>query len=121
VSKVQETRTRGAWLTVMLVFFGLAQVLVLFLLLVSWRDLVDRGQPGQGIALAAIAATIAALVALVGIWRWKRWGVYLFGLIVVIGFVIDLLTGVPPVALLVRVALVALLAWAIRQRWEWFS
>jgi hypothetical protein len=120
-TSTRETRTRGAWLTVMLVFFTLAQVLVLGLLYLSWRDLVDRGQPGQGITLTAMVATTAALVALVGVWRWKRWGAYLFGLIVLAGLVIDLLSGVSPVALLARVALVVLLAWAIRQRWEWFS
>ncbi|MGH8908889.1 MAG: hypothetical protein ACRD0K_20950 [Egibacteraceae bacterium] len=120
MSKVADTATRGAWLTAVLAISAFAQLPVVVLLYLSWRNTSAHGRPGQGVTLAAMALAVATLVAVAGVWRWHRWGVFLFGLTVAAGLVIDLRTGIPPVVLLVRIALVAVLTETIRQRWDWF-
>ncbi|MGH8905348.1 MAG: hypothetical protein ACRD0K_02225 [Egibacteraceae bacterium] len=120
MSQVQEIPKRGGALTTILIFLILGQVLGLVLLFVTWRDLVDHGRSGQGLVLVAMALVLVALAGLGGIWQWRRWGVYLFGLVAVIGLISDPLLGISPAQLLVRIGLLAALAAALRRRWESF-
>lgn len=120
MSEAQEIPKRGGALTTILIILTLAQVLGLVLLLVTWRNMADHGRPGQGLVLAGIVGVVLVLAGLAGIWQWRRWGVYLFGLVAVIGLVSDLLFGISPAQLLVRIGLLAALAAALRPRWELF-
>ena len=120
MSEVREIPKRGGALTTILVILTLAQVLGLVLLLVTWRTMADRGSPGQGLVLAGIVGVVLALAGLAGIWQWRRRGVYLFGMVAIVGLASDLVLGISPVALLVRIGLLAALVAALRPRWEFF-
>jgi hypothetical protein len=120
MSEVREIPKRGGALTTILVILTAAQVLGLVLLVVTWRDMVDHGRSGQGFVFAGIVGVVLALAGLAGVWQWRRWGVYLFGLVAVIGLISDLLFGISPVQLFIRIVLLAALAAALRLRWQLF-
>ncbi len=123
MSEAQEhlkIRARGALLVTLLSIFTAMQVLVLVLLFALWPNLADHGKQGQALVIMGMVLAVLAIVGLIGIWGWARWGVYLLVVVATIGLVTDVILGIPVPTLLVRLALLAALATAIRSRWEFF-
>jgi hypothetical protein len=111
---------RGGALTTLLVIFTIGQLFGIYLVATVATELADHGREVPPIVFPSMILGIVAIVAIVGIWRWRRWAVYLFGLVAVIGFVIDLLTGLPLVTLVVRLAVLVGLVAALRPHWPSF-
>jgi hypothetical protein len=111
---------RGGPLTALLVIMALAQVAAIVLGVVAWQSIVAHNRPHPELPLVGSALGLAGLVALVGIWLWRRWAVFLFAALAVVGLVSDVWFGVPAVTALIRVALLAALGFCIKQRWALF-
>ena len=111
---------RGAALTSLLTLLTLAQVLLLVLTLQAFGDAVSHGADVGPLGLFALLVVVLALVGLGGVWAWRRWGVVLFAVVAVVGLIADLAAGLGPL-LLVRVALLGGLFWAVSVRWERFE
>jgi|SRR3954452_7852633 hypothetical protein len=118
-----KKRERGAFLTSLIVLSGLS---LIFLMIQFWRldDTVDF---------------VFHLGTLSAIWKWQRWGVYLFFIwnafdLVLIPHKVGLPIGLPPfppamsiewtvkvVTYLVVIILSILWIWAIRRKWKYFE
>lgn len=112
--------TRGVGLTILLVVFTLAELYVAVFGFVTWQSTVAHNQAHPEVPLIGTILGIVGVVALVGVWMWQRRAVYLLAGVVVIGLVTDALFGLPSFALLVRLVLLAALAWCIKQKWPSF-
>jgi Na+/melibiose symporter-like transporter len=119
MSMQAQAPKRRVFLTVLLVVITLAQAFAVFAVFMAWIDRIDHGQTA-GLQLLFLLLAVVALVAVIGLWFWQRWAVYLFGVLALIGLVTDAVFGVAPVALLVRVALLAALYWQIKEHRESF-
>jgi hypothetical protein len=107
-------------LTVLLVIFTLFEVAALGLNFLAWRRIVTHGQDHPEIPVVAMILLVVALVALVGVWLWQRKAVYLLAAAVAADVIFDAVLGLPSLALLIRLMLIAALGWCIRQRWASF-
>ncbi|WP_214406907.1 hypothetical protein [Pseudonocardia lacus] len=115
-----ETRRRGGTLTTLLVLITLAQLLTLVLLVTDWQNAVSHGQSVGGLAVFGVVLCLLALAACAGTWAWRRWGPVLLAVIAAVGLVTDLVFGLPPLALLLRLVLLAAFFGAVSIRWEGF-
>src|SRR4051812_42056829 len=77
---------RGGALTTLLVIFTVGQVFGIVLLAAVATEFADHGREVPPLLFVGMALGVVAIVAIVGIWRWRRWALYLFGLVAVIGF-----------------------------------
>jgi nucleoside recognition membrane protein YjiH len=111
---------RGVALTSLLTLLTLAQGLLLVLTLQALGDAAGHGADVGPLGLFALLVVVLALVGLGGVLAWRRWGVVLFAVDAAIGLVADLAAGLGPL-LLVRVALLGGLFWAVSVRWERFE
>lgn len=111
---------RGGPLTVLLVIMALAQVVGVVVGIIAWQSIVAHNRPHPELPLIGAALGVAGLVALIGVWLWRRWAVFLFAALAVVGLVSDVWFGVPAITALIRVALLAGLAVCIKQRWALF-
>ncbi|MCO1654260.1 hypothetical protein [Pseudonocardia humida] len=115
-----ETRRRGGALTTLLVVLTLAQVITLVLLLDAWRSAASHGASVGALPAFGVLLSLLALTAYAGVWAWRRWGVVVIGVVAAVGLVTDLAFGLPPLALLIRVALLAGFFAAVGARWDQF-
>ena len=111
---------RGIPLTVLLVVFTLAQLWGVVFGFMAWRSIVDHGQSHPEVPLIGTILGVVGLVALAGVWFWQRRAVYLLAAVVVAGVLTDVWFGLPSFALLIRLVLVAALAFCIKQKWTSF-
>lgn len=118
--RTATTVKRGIPLTILLVVLTVMQLAGTVSLVITWYSRVTHNQSGAGLLLTGAVLGIVALVAYAGIWLWRRWGVYLLAVVAVIGVVSDAVFGLPSWQLLVRLALLAALAYFIRLRWASF-
>jgi len=111
---------RGVPLTVMLVLLTLAQLWVVVFGFMTWQSNVAHDQGNPGLALAGTLLGVVGLVAFVGVWLWRKAAVYLLAAVVLVGLVTDAIFGLSSIALLIRLVLLAALAWCIKQKWSSF-
>jgi hypothetical protein len=111
---------RGIPLTVLLVIFTLAQLWGVVFGFMTWQSIVAHGRAHPELPLIGAILGIVGIVALVGVWLWRRWAVYLLAAVIVIGVLTDVWFGLPSITLLIRLILVAALAWVIKQKWTSF-
>jgi hypothetical protein len=118
---VRTVRTqRGVPLTVMLVLLTLAQLWVVVFGFRIWQSNVAHNQGNPGLALTGTLLGIVGLVAFIGVWLWRKLAVYLLAAVVLVGLVTDAIYGLSSISLLIRLALLAALAWCIKQKWQSF-
>jgi hypothetical protein len=110
----------GVLLIILLAFLLITQLWIVVFGFTTWQSLVEHAQKGQGPVLFQVVFGVVAIAALIGIWFWRRLAVYLLAGVAVIGIAVDVWSGLPSYALLVRLALLAALGWAIKQRWDAF-
>jgi hypothetical protein len=111
---------RGVPLTVMLVLLTLAQLWVVVFGFTTWQSNVAHNQGNPSLALAGTLLGVVGLVAFAGVWLWRKSAVYLLAAVILIGLITDAIFGLPSISLLIRLVLVGLLAWCIKQKWASF-
>jgi len=82
-------KVRGGWLTAMLVIIAVHGVLTSVLLIAVGKE--PAGVPAPVFWAAAVAVTVADMVAAVALWKWKRWGLYLYTVSTLAGIVLGML------------------------------
>ena len=111
---------RSVVLTGLLVVMAIAQVAGVVVGVIAWRSLVAHDLPHPALPLLGAALSVTALVAVAGMWQWRRWAVFLFAALAVIGLASDLRFGVQPIPTLIRLALYVALGFCIKQSWARF-
>jgi hypothetical protein len=114
------SRRRGVVLTTLLVLLIAADVLVLLVLAVGAADEAAPGRPVGPLTVVDLVLGVLVLVGYAGMWAGRRWAVHLVGVVVTVGWVIDLVSGPFALGLLARVAVNVGLFVAVRLRWEHF-
>lgn len=111
---------RGVPLTVMLVLLTLAQLWGVVFGFIAWQRIVTHSQAHPELPLIGTLLGIVGLAAYVGVWRWQKRAVYLLAAVVLVGLVTDAIFGLPSLYFLIRLVLLAALAWCIKQKWQCF-
>lgn len=115
---MSKSKNRGIWLSVWLILMVLHAILMFFLV----RDATTQGYAEQSWITAALAITsLAIAISAVAIWFWKKWGLYLYGIAIIVEMALGvILTGsvwfilydiIPPV----------ILGYLIREKWDDFG
>jgi hypothetical protein len=120
MSLYEVKNKRGVLLALLLVILAVVQAWVVFRGVWTWNLLVSHGRDGWALPLVGAGLGMVAIVGVVGVWLWWRWAVYLLAAVVAVGVVSDVWFGLPPIALLIRLVLLGLLAWLIRAQWSSF-
>lgn len=76
-------KVRGGWLTAMLVIIAVHGILTSVLLIMLRKQPSGPAQPWLWAAAASV--TIADIVAAIVLWKWKRWGLYLYTVATFVG------------------------------------
>jgi hypothetical protein len=85
-------KERGALLSFLLVLVGLHAISAAYLAYISLKDVYRSSTPWVIVVLGVIA--LADILAAIAMWRWKKWGIALYGITRVIAAAIHLmLTG----------------------------
>ncbi len=95
----------------------------------TWFGLTQReaflaafpGAARPGILAGLVATAALGFVALVALWRWRRWGIALYGVVVLLSIALDVVAGAPRVHQATVVIAAALMAWALRANRERFG
>lgn len=114
------TVERGIPLTILLVVLTIGQLLGVLVGAVVWQSTVSHNQQGAELPLTVALVGIAGLLACFATWRWRKWGVYLLAAMLVVGAISDLVFAQPTWSLLIKVVLLAALAYLIRVKWTGF-
>ena len=111
-------KERGCWLTgwlVLMAIDGIVASLLVFYL---------RRQPGSDspLWLAVLAGlSIATVVAAIAIWYWKRWGLVLYAITVVISIAVGLVLTRSQLWVFHEIIPLAILGYLIRDKWAYFG
>ncbi len=111
---------RSIPLTLLLGYFTLANVWVVVSGGLRWNSLVSHGKPNPEVPLITAAAGLLTVIVLVFVWLWRRWAVYLFALLMVVGLIATVVLGGASWVLLVSVVLLVATAWFVRAQWSSF-
>ncbi len=87
----------------------------------TWFGLTQReaflvafpGAARPGILAGLVATAALGCVALVALWQWRRWGIALYGVVVLLSIALDVIAGAPRVHQATVVIAAALVAWAV--------
>ncbi|MFS1701619.1 hypothetical protein [Alteromonas sp. AMM-1] len=115
-------KTRGFWLTALLILMFIANPLTAFAYFTS-PDVIVSVHPKATIGIVyffGVMSTINFAIA-VGIWCWKKWAVYGMYLSVAIAFVINIYLGVGILGALFGLVGGLVIFLTTRNRWQWFN
>ena len=76
-------------MTAMLVIIAVHGVLTSVLLIAVGKQ--PTGVPAPVFWAAAVAVTVADIIAAIALWKWKRWGLYLYTVSTLAGIVLGML------------------------------
>jgi hypothetical protein len=127
-SSEQETPVRGGCLSVFLIMgliiFAVGTIYLVIIVLIGYPALQQTFPSiSQEYWLWGAFLGMANFIAFLGIWWWRKWGVYAFVAISVLGFVVDISRSVGGgIFNLIRgLVLVGLLFILIRNKWSFMT
>ena len=117
--KQKQYRERG-WV------LSLAIILVIIggfiSLAVAWSESGLRGTAlPTWYIVAAVAAAVADIIAGIGLWRWKKWGYYLYLAATLVSIVLGLLVTGSALFAFSRIIPFAIVGYIMVPKWDWFD
>ncbi|MGC7096474.1 hypothetical protein ACPZ19_17490 [Amycolatopsis lurida] len=109
---------RGVALTLWLSGYSAAVLTVGVLLAVHAADELDHGRMLTVPVVLGMVALIGEAAALTGLWFWRRWGVTLLAVCVVVQVVAGLMGEVNGGVIAARIVLACALVFMLMPRWE---
>ena len=83
MTKNQQHKERGGWLTAWLIIIALHGVLATYLV---FNALKQEYAPSKPLIITSlIFISTASVIAAIAIWYWKKWGLYLYAATIIIG------------------------------------
>ena len=81
-----------------------------------------RGEVTHPVMVALfILAAVADVVAGIGMWKWKKWGYYLYFVSMIVSMVVGLLNTGSLLMVFYAVLPFAVVGWFIRPKWNYFE
>ncbi|MBI1280963.1 MAG: hypothetical protein GC179_22755 [Anaerolineaceae bacterium] len=113
ISKPERGGCLSWWLGVSVVVFILA--------LVSYFAIGVRGS--QAVLVIGIIWSVVCLIALYGIYKWKRWGVYSFIIVNVVGLILNSIANgsLSIFSIILTTVEVIVLLYVVRNKWKVFD
>ncbi len=112
-------KERGWLLTIALIFVAIGGLISLG---VAWSESGLRGtELPNWYVYAAVAAAIADIIAAFGLWRWKKWGYYLFLASSIVSIVLGLLVTGSALFAFSRIIPFAIVGYIILPKWKLFE
>jgi hypothetical protein len=117
----QVHKERGIWLSVFLILTMIHSVLAVYLVMNSVQQ---QYAPQTPIIIASlIFISIATIISAIGIWYWKKWGLYLYGIATVVAMIIHLVITGQLLVLFYDIIPPAILAYLLNShnKWRYFE
>ena len=117
----QETDARprrGVALVVILAFYTLGAITSGVLLAMAWADYAEHGRRIPPVLLLSVFSALLQLIAVTGLWFWRKWGLYLIGILAALGLPLDLAYGTPALIVCLKIVLVCALAFIVVPYWD---
>lgn len=117
----QQNRERGGWLSAWLIIIILHGALMTFLVLDSLKQEYAPNRPF--IIATLLIISIADVVAALAIWKWKKWGLYLYAAAIVVGIFIHLIITGSLLVVFYDVIPLAILGYLLNthNKWRYFD
>lgn len=117
--KKGHQKERGIWASFWIILFALQTLLYIFLIYDSlYQDsVIDK----PVLLVGLILVTLADLVGLFGIWFWKKWAWYVFGISTIVSIVLGLIATGDQLIVFHDVMPLVILGWVYRDKWDSFS
>ncbi|MGB2909578.1 MAG: hypothetical protein WBD56_13230 [Anaerolineales bacterium] len=119
MSKTSHHVERGFWLSLVLILIMIHSIFSIWFVYNAQQDPNAMTTPWLIGALVLVA--IAKFFAAIAIWNWKKWGLYLFAVSVVVSVIIGLMLTGWWLIVFNEVLPLAILGWLIRDKWSNFG
>ena len=119
MSKTSHHIERGFWLSLVLILIMIHSIFSIWFVYNAQQASTATSTPWLigGLVLVAIAKFFAAIA----IWNWKKWGLYLFAVSVVLSVILGLILTGWWLIVFNEVLPLAILGWLIRDKWPNFG
>jgi hypothetical protein len=120
VDEVEGTEERGRsfGLVAMLVLYALGAVAAGALLVRDWADRADHGEEITVVLVLSMVSVLLQLASVVALFAWRKWGLYLIGVLAAAGLIMDIASQSPAVFVAAKIVLAGLLAFAVMPYWD---
>lgn len=117
--KVVHTKERG-WLLTVAIILVIIGGFVSFA--IAWSESGIRGTAlPTWFVVAAVTSAVADVIAGIGLWRWKKWGYYLFLASTIVSIVLGLLVTGSALFAFSRIIPFAILGYIMMPKWDHFE
>ena len=113
-----QTKTRGTFLTILLVIMALHGIVATFVFYSLRMD--DSMISRTWLVTLMLIHSVANVIAAVGIWKWKMWAWQLYIASTILGLAVGLLT-MGMLSAFYAVLPLAIVGWALRTKWDNFT
>jgi len=119
MSKTSHHIERGFWLSLVLILIMIHSIFSIWFVYNAQQASTATSTPWLigGLVFVAIAKFFAAIA----IWNWKKWGLYLFAVSVVLSVILGLILTGWWLIVFNEVLPLAILGWLIRDKWPNFG
>ena len=87
--KAEIVKERGGWLAAALVLIIIRNAVVAIWIFTVAKN--DNVTTGTFMTILLVLVALADVISGIGIWKWKKWGLYLFGISTIVGIVLHTL------------------------------
>ena len=119
MSKTSHRIERGFWLSLVLILIMIHSIFTIWFVYNAQQASDASSTPWLIGALVLVA--IAKFIAAIAIWNWKKWGLYMFAVSVVISVILGLILTGWWLIVFNEVLPLAILGWFIRDKWSNFG
>ena len=119
-SKQQGQKKERGWLLTIAIILVILGGIVSFG--VAWSESGMRGTAlPNWYVFAAVTAAIADVIAGIGLWRWKKWGYYLYLGSTIVSIVLGLLVTGSAIFAFSRIIPFAIVGYVMIPKWDYFE
>lgn len=117
-SKSMQHKERGAFVTIVLVLMALHGIFATYFYYTVRTQEADLNRPM--LLTLMVLHSLANVIAAVGIWYWKKWALYVYAASTIVALVVGLL-AVGAWSIFYMVLPFAIVGWALRTKWDYFT